>query len=59
MLIDIHVYVCIILAALAASTYLTEMREKIFNVLYKAINCPSTELQKAGKEGMSKVHLYM
>ena len=45
------------LAALAASTYLTEMREKIFNVLYKAINCPSTELQKAGKEGMSKVHV--
>jgi transformation/transcription domain-associated protein len=42
------------LAALAACTYLTEMREKIFGVLYKAINSPSTELQSAGKEAMRK-----
>ena len=42
-------------AALAASAYLNEMRERIFSVLYRAINSTSSELQKAGKEGMRKV----
>ena len=43
------------LAALAACHYLPEMREKIFSVLYKAINSSVKELQVAGKEAMSKV----
>ena len=48
------------IAALAACTYLSEMREKIFSVLYKAINSTSTELQTAGKEAMRKVsELYL
>ncbi|XP_019851030.1 PREDICTED: transformation/transcription domain-associated protein [Amphimedon queenslandica] len=42
------------LAALAACTYLTEMRERIFGALYKAINSNSVELQNAGKEAMRK-----
>ena len=43
------------LAALAACHYLPEMREKIFTVLYKAINSGVKELQEAGKEAMKKV----
>ena len=43
------------LAALAACHYLPEMREKIFTVLYKAINSTAKELQDAGKEAMKKV----
>ena len=42
------------LAALAACHYLPEMREKIFSVLYKAINSSVKELQVAGKEAMNK-----
>lgn len=42
-------------AALAACHYLTEMREKIFGVLYKAINSNTVPLQEAGKEAMRKV----
>ena len=45
------------LAALAACHYLPEMREKIFSVLYKAINSSVKELQVAGKEAMNKVWL--
>ena len=44
-------------AALAACTYLSEMRERIFGALYKAINSNSVELQNAGKEAMRKVHM--
>ena len=43
------------LAALAACHYLPDMREKIFTVLYKAINSNVKELQGAGKEAMKKV----
>ena len=44
-------------AALAACTYLVDMREKIFSVLYKAINSGSADLQTAGKDAMRKVLL--
>ena len=43
------------LAALAACHYLPDVREKIFTVLYKAINSTVKELQDAGKEAMKKV----
>ncbi len=43
------------LAALAACHYLPDVREKIFTVLYKAINSPIKELQEAGKDAMKKV----
>ena len=43
------------LAALAACHYLPDQREKIFTVLYKAINSSTKELQEAGKEAMKKV----
>ena len=43
------------LQSLAACHYLPEMREKIFTVLYKAINSNVKELQEAGKEAMKKV----
>ena len=43
------------LAALAACHYLPDVREKIFTVLYKAINSPVKELQEAGKDAMKKV----
>ncbi|KAL5497639.1 hypothetical protein EMCRGX_G014148 [Ephydatia muelleri] len=42
------------LAALAACHYIPEIREKIFSVLYKAINSSVKELQVAGKEAMNK-----
>ena len=45
------------LAALAACHYLPDMREKIFTVLYKAINSSVKELQEAGKDAMKKVPL--
>ena len=43
------------LAALAACHYLPDQREKIFTVLYKAINSTTKELQEAGKKAMKKV----
>lgn len=51
------VHVISLLAALAASAYLSDMRERIFGVLYRAINSSSTELQKAGKDGLRKVDI--
>ncbi len=43
------------LAALAACHYLPDVREKVFTVLYKAINSTVKELQEAGKDAMKKV----
>ncbi|XP_064401908.1 transformation/transcription domain-associated protein-like isoform X2 [Halichondria panicea] len=42
------------LAALAACHYLPDVREKVFTVLYKAINSTVKELQEAGKDAMKK-----
>lgn len=44
-----------VVGALAACNYLSNMREKIFNVLYKELNSTNTELQKAAHECMQKV----
>lgn len=43
------------LSALAACHYLADQREKVFQVLYKAINSSVKELQEAGKTSMKKV----
>ena len=42
------------LAALTSCHYITTARERIFNVLVKAINSPSSEVMQAGKENMQK-----
>ena len=42
-------------AALAACHYLPDQRDKIFAVLYQAINPPTKELQEAGKKAMKTV----
>ena len=42
------------LAALTACHYIVQAREKIFNVLVKAINSLSPEVMQAGKENMQK-----
>ncbi|XP_065666832.1 transformation/transcription domain-associated protein isoform X3 [Hydra vulgaris] len=42
------------LAALTACHYIVQAREKIFNVLVKAINSISSEVMQAGKENMQK-----
>lgn len=43
--------------ALAACHYISNKREKIFNVLYKALNSNSTELQEVAHDCMKKVHV--
>ena len=43
------------LSALAACHYLADQRERVFQVLYRAINSPVKELQEAGKTSMKKV----
>lgn len=52
-------YSVVLPAALAACTYLVDMREKIFRVLYNAINSSSADLQAAGKDAMRKVYRYI
>ena len=42
------------LAALTSCHYIVQAREKIFNVLAKAINSSSPEVMKAGKKNMQK-----
>ncbi|XP_033101198.1 transformation/transcription domain-associated protein-like isoform X1 [Anneissia japonica] len=42
------------LKALAACFYIPQVREKIFNTLYKALNSSNPELQEAGTECMKK-----
>lgn len=42
------------LAALTSCHYIVQAREKIFNVLVKAINSSSAEVMQAGKENMQK-----
>ena len=44
------------LSALAACHYLVDQRERVFQVLYKAINSSVKELQEAGKASMKKVN---
>ena len=41
--------------ALAASHYIQPSREKIFHVLYKALDSSNTELQEAAHDCMKKV----
>ena len=43
------------LSALASCHYLVDQRERVFQVLYKAINSSVKELQEAGKASMKKV----
>lgn len=45
------------LSALAACHYLVDQRERVFQVLYKAINSNVKELQEAGKTAMKKVRI--
>ncbi|KAJ7354745.1 hypothetical protein OS493_030522 [Desmophyllum pertusum] len=45
------------LNALTACHYIVQVKDKIFNVLYKALNSPTTEIQEAAKECMKKVLL--
>lgn len=52
---NIKVIVCI-LGALAACHYIANRREKIFNVLYKALNSNSTDLQEVSHNCMKKVN---
>ncbi|CAH3023319.1 unnamed protein product [Porites evermanni] len=42
------------LNALTACHYITQVKDKIFNVLYKALNSPTTEIQEAAKNCMKK-----
>ena len=42
------------LAALTSCHYIVQAREKIFNVLVKAINSSTQEVMQAGKENMQK-----
>ncbi|XP_068742186.1 transformation/transcription domain-associated protein-like isoform X1 [Montipora capricornis] len=42
------------LNALTACHYIVQVKDKIFNVLYKALNSSSTEIQEAAKECMKK-----
>ena len=43
------------LGALSACHYIPQAREKIFNVLYKALNAPIDELQQAAHSCMRTV----
>ena len=45
--------------ALSACHYITQCREKIFAVLYKALNSENGELQEAAYECMKKVRIKM
>ncbi|XP_077979126.1 transformation/transcription domain-associated protein-like [Glandiceps talaboti] len=42
------------LSALSACHYIPQVRDKIFNVLYKALNSSTSELQEAGTKCMKK-----
>lgn len=42
------------LAALTSCHYIVQAREKIFNVLVKAINSSNVDVMKAGKDNMKK-----
>ncbi|XP_078376381.1 transformation/transcription domain-associated protein-like isoform X4 [Oculina patagonica] len=42
------------LNALTACHYIVQVKDKIFNVLYKALNSPTTEIQEAAKQCMKK-----
>ena len=46
-----------ILGALAACCYIPNKREKIFQVLYKALNSKNNELQEVAHECMKKVNV--
>ena len=45
--------------ALAACHYIPQRREKIFTVLYKALNSNSTELQEVAHNCMKNVRLHV
>jgi hypothetical protein len=48
-------YYTIFTGALAACSYITTKREKIFAVLYKALNSKTSELQEVAHDCMKKV----